>query len=500
MRGMEDYKDLDQMVDVLSASPFFAGAPRKALEDLVIDSDIIRFSAGEVIMREGEYEEICYVTLSGRFKISVTDKNTGAKRVVRILGAGEILGEMSVLTGRPRLAEVACLNGAQALRAHKEELARFLDAAPEVKKRIDDDYRARALSSVLRKIDVFSLVDDMSMADLARKVELVTRKKGEPVFRAGEAPEAFYLVRDGFVKLSRRLEDEDSAFFDSRFDKATANPFKKPGEGEFTMAYLGTGSYFGERALLDGRPRLASATAVTRAELVKIKKEDFEDLMRRHPLVRDKLAAMAASRYAEAGRVDKFRFADQEMLSWVEKHDILGADSILLLDLDLCVRCLHCIDVCAALHGGVSRITHNGIRFKNILIPTSCRHCREPTCMIGCPTGAIKRDLNGEVYHTDACIGCGNCARRCPFGNISIVEVGAGRRRAAAKKGGWLKALLSPGAKGEEAVEPEVRRRAVKCDLCMGYDYIGCEHNCPTGAIMSVKPSEYFARLAERKG
>lgn len=493
---MDTVKDFNQMVDIIASSKFFAGAPRKALEDLVIDSDITTFPAGEVIMREGDYEMICYVTLSGRFRVSVTDKDTGKKRVVKILGPGEILGEMSVLSGHPRLAEVTCLDDAQALRVHKEELARFLDAAPEVKQRIDDDYRERALASVLRKIDVFSLIDDISMTDLAKKVELKVLQKNEPVFSDGEEADAFYLIRDGFVRLSRKLEEQDSAFFDSRFDKGTQNPLKEEEAKDFIMAYLGAGSYFGERALLENRKRNANAVAITRLELVRINRDDFIDLMRRHPLVKEKLIAQAASRYTGERPGEGAALADQEMLSWVEEHDIFVAESILVLDLDKCVRCLHCIEACAGLHDGVTRITHNGIRFKNILIPTSCRHCREPTCMIGCPTGAIQRDIHGEVYHTDACIGCGNCASRCPFGNISIVEVRekAQWRAAAGRVGKWLGSIFGEGGVGQE---PEkVRRRAVKCDLCKGYDHIGCLHNCPAGAIMSVKPSEYFSTLA----
>ena len=41
--------------------------------------------------------------------------------------------------------------------------------------------------------------------------------------------------------------------------------------------------------------------------------------------------------------------------------------------------------------------------------------------MIGCPTGAITRDLQREVFiQEDICIGCGNCASRCPWGNIAM--------------------------------------------------------------------------------
>lgn len=45
--------------------------------------------------------------------------------------------------------------------------------------------------------------------------------------------------------------------------------------------------------------------------------------------------------------------------------------------------------------------------------------------MIGCPTGAIHRDLQGgEVVINDlTCIGCATCANSCPYHNIRMVEI-----------------------------------------------------------------------------
>ncbi|MZI95007.1 dimethylsulfoxide reductase subunit B [Vibrio sp. CAIM 722] len=48
----------------------------------------------------------------------------------------------------------------------------------------------------------------------------------------------------------------------------------------------------------------------------------------------------------------------------------------------------------------------------------SCNHCSNPTCVEGCPTGAMhKRDDNGVVLvNQDVCIGCRYCEMRCPYG------------------------------------------------------------------------------------
>lgn len=48
----------------------------------------------------------------------------------------------------------------------------------------------------------------------------------------------------------------------------------------------------------------------------------------------------------------------------------------------------------------------------------ACNHCDEPTCVQGCPTGAMhKRKQDGlVVVNQDVCIGCRYCEMRCPYG------------------------------------------------------------------------------------
>lgn len=482
--------------DDLLKSGFFAGAPRSAVDELVEKAQLVSIKKGDIVIHEGDYELTCYVTLRGRYEVSVYESKVGKKRIVAESGPLEILGEISVLTGNPRFATVTCLEDGEALMLTRDDLFEFLEKSPIVKKRVDDDYMSRTLRSTLKKLGIFSLLDDKTIERLVTRATLVKYEKNDLIFKPGEPADAFFLIREGFVKMSRSLDDKDAAFFDSRFDKGLDNPMKKPESNEFIIAYLGKEAYFGERALISHRKRLFTAKASTHVELVRISREDFEALMSEHPEIEEKLRKVGESRYEEEGNTKTF--ARQEALSWVEDHDLLAGEKILSLDLDTCTRCLHCIETCAKLHYGVSRITHNGIQFHNILIPTSCRHCREPSCMIGCPTGAIQRDKSGEVFHTSACIGCGNCARRCPFKNISIVELKkAVRKMEGEKDKSWFSSLFGWGEKVESTdsrhVTGKTLKKAVKCDMCKGYKHMGCMHNCPTGAIKTIVPSQYFS-------
>lgn len=57
-------------------------------------------------------------------------------------------------------------------------------------------------------------------------------------------------------------------------------------------------------------------------------------------------------------------------------------------------------------------------------VSMSCNHCDEPSCADACPTGAQdKRFEDGLVLIDESkCIGCGMCARACPYGALSLNE------------------------------------------------------------------------------
>lgn len=48
----------------------------------------------------------------------------------------------------------------------------------------------------------------------------------------------------------------------------------------------------------------------------------------------------------------------------------------------------------------------------------SCKHCADAPCVMGCPSGCLKKDpkTGFTVYDTTYCIGCHSCAMACPYG------------------------------------------------------------------------------------
>lgn len=75
--------------------------------------------------------------------------------------------------------------------------------------------------------------------------------------------------------------------------------------------------------------------------------------------------------------------------------------------------------------GGATRDTAGGEWPNNTMrfFPKACQHCRKPTCVASCPTGASQKQDNGIVtIDHSVCIGCGTCIEVCPYDVRTLME------------------------------------------------------------------------------
>jgi len=209
----------------------------------------------------------------------------------------------------------------------------------------------------------------------------------------------------------------------------------------------------------------------------------------RAEIVRE-IAAEFPSAYARALRVQTSGRAKQREIRenatrhvLADLHRFETSRSLLAIDQELCIRCGHCAWSCSSVHDDdVSRLLRRGDvvvarvrgRARTLLLPSSCQHCKNPACMIDCPTGAITRDARGEVHvREELCTGCGSCAKACPWDNIQLAERSANKRSL-------------------PIVRTESTAVAVKCDLCRDRGEPACVAACPVDAIARVDPSVDF--------
>jgi CRP-like cAMP-binding protein/Fe-S-cluster-containing hydrogenase component 2 len=384
---------------------------------------------------------------------------------VATLEAGDLFGEMTCMNSYPRSATVQALEDCTALEMLRNVLY-VLRRGKRSRALLDERYRLRAIDSHLRSVSIFaSLLEDEArftkfVAFLRDRVELVRVSPGQVIFRQGDPADNFYLVRIGFVKVSQR----------------------QPG-GEHVLAYIGPGKYFGEIGLMSHIPELAdlappgvrtaTCSALDHVELVRVQAADFQEILEQFPEVRKRIVQIAVERLEENERTRQ-QVASVSLGDFLSQG-LMNAQSLLVLDLEKCTRCDECTKACADAHDGVTRLIREGLRFDKYLVTTSCRSCMDPYCMAGCPVGAIRRRNSREIIIEDWCIGCGNCATNCPYGNINMHPFEELRPD-----------LLNPGRS-----LPVVQQKATTCDLCSGLDgQPSCVYACPHDAAHRMTGKE----------
>jgi Fe-S-cluster-containing dehydrogenase component len=204
------------------------------------------------------------------------------------------------------------------------------------------------------------------------------------------------------------------------------------------------------------------------------------------PSIKDQMWASAIAHSEDVGFA-RNHVDYSELLDFSVKRGLVEGNSIMVIDLDRCTRCDDCVRACAETHGGRPRFVREGDRHHSHLIARACYHCRDPVCLIGCPTGAIHRAQVGDVVEIqeDICIGCGTCARNCPYDAIIMQPTGKT----------WEADALPKHNRGKD------KRVASKCDLCYtNPSGPACVSSCPQGCLMRVGTMEDFKTLLWPEG
>ena len=113
----------------------------------------------------------------------------------------------------------------------------------------------------LATVKLFELLDDDELGELARSIDTEFIRTGETLFNAGDFGESLYIINKGEVELSIR----DTA-----------------GQ-KIVLKIAGEDDIFGEISMLDNRPRSATATALTDAELFVLDRDDLLLLFQKKP-------------------------------------------------------------------------------------------------------------------------------------------------------------------------------------------------------------------------
>src|SRR5947209_4638050 len=103
---------------------------RDELEALLAQAGERQFPPGHVLIAEGEIPEHVFVIISGRVRVIEAMPDAQTEVVLGELGPGEIVGELGILTERPRSATVVVLERTRCLALRRFHFLQALERSP----------------------------------------------------------------------------------------------------------------------------------------------------------------------------------------------------------------------------------------------------------------------------------------------------------------------------------------------------------------------------------
>lgn len=164
-----------------------------------------RFRRGALLIQEGGTGEEVFALLSGRVKVTGTTRD-GREVIVRFAGPGELLGELAVIDGQPRLASVEAIDPIEAMAISGRDFRALLESRPGISVALLRSLARRFRGADRARVE-FAASQTLSRV-AARLLELIERY-GEP-------------SGDGAVTIDLPLSQEELAGWTASSREAVA--------------------------------------------------------------------------------------------------------------------------------------------------------------------------------------------------------------------------------------------------------------------------------------
>jgi CRP/FNR family transcriptional regulator len=209
----------DETASLLERTPMFAGLSSTELDELAKVAVPRSYESGQVIFREGDEGDTCFVIRSGAVKI--TREHGGRTIALAELRAGNTFGELSMFGGEVRSATAQALEATLAVALLAGDVRRLLASNPEIAMKMLETmaHRVRATNQRLANQSfqtvagrvagvLLQLVDSRQSEGAAERDVLVETTQADIAQLAGASRESASrflatLERQGLVTTQR---------------------------------------------------------------------------------------------------------------------------------------------------------------------------------------------------------------------------------------------------------------------------------------------------------
>jgi CRP-like cAMP-binding protein len=167
-------------LEILKQIPLFSELNERDLDKIIQLASRQKYHKDNIILIEEEVGSTMFVILSGRVKISRISDD-GREVILSILSDGDFFGEMSLLDGHTRSANVTAIEESELLVIRREEFLQMLRDYPQIAINL-----LKELAQRIRKSDEH--IKSLSLQDATGRVATTLLRIAEDsgVFRKGQ--------------------------------------------------------------------------------------------------------------------------------------------------------------------------------------------------------------------------------------------------------------------------------------------------------------------------
>jgi len=158
-------------VELLHSVPIFSDLPRSALSKIAERMVSRSYSKGQMILLEDALGETFFVIASGSVKITRLSDD-GREVILAMLGEADFFGEMSLLDGEGRSANVVALEDSEVLTLTRSDFLEILEQYPKIAISLLEELTRR-----LRKSD--QQIESLSLSDVEHRIGITLVRLAE---------------------------------------------------------------------------------------------------------------------------------------------------------------------------------------------------------------------------------------------------------------------------------------------------------------------------------
>lgn len=240
----KDYKTMAALSKAIEKNVLFSHLDENERSDIFDAMFPVQSIAGEYIIKQGDHGDNFYIIDQGEVDIYVN------KVLVSTIGEGASFGELALIYGTPRAADVRARTQLKVWAIDRDSYRRILMGSTQKKRKMYEEF--------LSKVSILESLDEWERLTVADALEPVTFEPQQEVVVQGQPGNDFFIIVEGTAAVLQKGAESD----------------------DYTqVGMLGASDYFGEIALLLDRPRAATVVARSVLKCVKLDRPRFERVL-----------------------------------------------------------------------------------------------------------------------------------------------------------------------------------------------------------------------------